>query len=253
MQAIDKTIQNHLKPQNPTSPEERHLQETIRKAKSAFHSQEAAGFLTRAEFLFWQSRYIRKRWWALQGGLLLLLWILLKQAGGSVYIHKTLGAAAPLFVLLLLPELWKNRRTGAMEVECAAWYSLRQVYAARIFLCALVDFLLLGLFTSAVLLTGKLCLEELLIQFFLPYLVACCICFHTLYSPRIQSEAFACFLCMAWCALWTRLALHEKIYDAVSRPAWLAMTAAALFYLGYCIIRGQRRCVRIWEGKTQWN
>ena len=54
--------------------------------------------------------------------------------------------------------------------------------------------LLLSVFTLMVMLTGEVFAEEMLIQFFLPYLVTCCICFRVLSSRRIGSEVFALFL-----------------------------------------------------------
>lgn len=66
-----------------------------------------------------------------------------------------MGTLAPLFVVLVLPELWKNRSSGALEIECTAYYSLRQIYAARMVLFGLVDLALLTLFFSAALLAGQ--------------------------------------------------------------------------------------------------
>lgn len=230
-----------------------HLRETIQKSKAAFYENEAEGTLSKAEFLRQQSRYIHKRWWLLQGCVLLTLWFLLTLIKSSYYMQRCTGIAAPLFAVLLLPELWKSRSSNALEIECAAYYSLRQIYAARIFLFALVDFLLLCVFSLATVLTGKILWEELVIQFFLPYLVTCCICFRTLYSRYMGSEAFALFLCIVWCAIWTQLVLNEKIYEMISVSLWAAMLAVTVFYLGCCIHRGQKKCKELGEGKLLWN
>ncbi len=215
------------------------LQETIRLSKAAFYEMESRGQLSSAEFLYQQSQYIRKRWWILQGGLLMLLWILLAVSESGVVVQKSMGVAAPLFAVLLLPELWKNRNAQATEIEGTAFYSLRQIYAARIFLFAMADFLLLFAFFAATVLTGKMPPEEMLLQFFLPYSVTCCICFGTLYSRKMFSETFALLACSVWCILWIQAAANEKIYGMISVPAALAVTAAAVFYSGYCIFRGQ--------------
>lgn len=90
--------------------------------------------------------------------------------------------------------------------------------------------------------------EELLAQFFLPCSVTCCICFCTLYSRKMGSEAFALLACGAWYILWNLAVLDEKIYGAISPSACLAVTIAAVFYTGYCIFRGQGQLpYRIWE------
>lgn len=43
-------------------------------------------------------------------------------------------------------------------------------------------------FTLSVVLTGTVFAEEMMIQFFLPYIVTCCICFWVLSSNRMGSE-----------------------------------------------------------------
>lgn len=230
---------------------EKKMKETIRRSKAVFYECQAKELISSAEFLYQQSRYIRKFWWALQGALLLVLWFMLELTGGSAYERRCMGIAAPLFALLLLPELWKNRNVNALEIESAAYYSLRQIYAARMILFAFVDFLFLGIFFLAGISTGRLDAGELMIQFFLPYLVTCCICFRTLYSFRSGSEAFAILLCILWCVVWVQLVLQEQVYQAVSMPAWILTTGAAGLYLGYCIVRGQNHCLEIWEEKSE--
>ena len=52
----------------------------------------------------------------------------------AVYIQRSMGVIASLFVILIIPELWKNRTFQCMEIEASSYYSLRQVYAARMLL-----------------------------------------------------------------------------------------------------------------------
>lgn len=251
MRLSDHQIKKHLKIDENIN--EGRLQEVLRKSKDAFYANEAEEVLSAAEFLRWQGKYIHKRWWVLQGAVLFVLWALLELAESSCDMQRYMGIAAPMFAVLVLPELWKNRGIHAMEIESSAYYSLRQVYAARIVLFALADSLLLCCFFLAAVPSGKMMAEELIIQFFLPYLVTCCICFRTLYSRKINSEIFALFLCIVWCAVWTQLVLDHKIYDAVSTPIWLVMIAISLLYLGYCIYRGQKNLEKLWEVSALWN
>lgn len=253
MRRTDRRIGERLNDAQMESVSQKALQETVQKAQDAFYESEMKGALSAAEFLFWQSRYIHKRWWFFQAAVLLVLWEISSLLGRECDLPRCMGVAAPLFAALLLPELWKNRNAGAIEVECASRFSLRQVYAARIFLFALVDLLLLGGFAAAFVASGRLGPEKLMINFFLPYAVACCICFRCLYSRRVGSEPFAVFLCLVWSGIWTQIILHERVYLAISMPVWCGMTAAAVFYLGYCICRGQRSCRKMWEVNTLWN
>ncbi|MDE7313330.1 MAG: hypothetical protein K2N87_17195 [Eubacterium sp.] len=215
------------------------LQAVVRLSGEAFYEGEAMESLSCFEFLYLQSQWVRKRWWVMQGLLLAMLWYLLKNTDSSLDTQKYMGILAPFLAMLILPELWKNRSCQAVEVEGAAYYSLRQIYAARMFLFVIVDTVLFGTFVLAGICSGRIALQEMLAQFLLPYFVTCCICFRTLYSRRVHSEAFALLLCIAWCVAWMLLVLDEKIYSAVELPVWAGMTAVSALYLGYCMIRAQ--------------
>ncbi len=250
MNRTDRQFKERLRLQeNALSPPHRreHLQEVVRSAKAAFHEGESDDILTGAEFLYQQAGYIRKRWWVLQGMVLVALWMLIRYMEGNSYEQRIMGVAAPLFGVLLLPELWKNREMNAMEVEGAAFYSLRQIYAARLFAFAMVDVLMLTAFCLVNVGSGQLMLEEIMLQFFLPLTVTCCICFRTLYSRRACPEVFAVILCLLWSGIWLQVALLGKLYDRVSVPVWYGVLVTAFCYLLYCIYRGQRNCRAVLE------
>lgn len=232
---------------------EESLQRAIRRATAAFYEGEEAQCLSRWEFLVQQSRCIQCRWWVLQGALLILVWCLLKTADSTAYVQRSLGVAAPLFVLLALPELWKNRSCNAMEVEGAALYSLRQIYAARLTLFIGMDVLLLSSFFLAARWSGTVTLWELLVEFLLPCNVSCCICFSCLYSPRFSSETLCLVLCGTFAAFWETLLLRDAIYRAVSPVLWAAMLAGSFLLLIRCIRKGQAVLYNVWEVKPIWN
>ena len=76
------------------------------------------------EFLYEQSRFIKKKWWVLQGGVLLYLWLWLSNnANDMKETMRLMGIFATMFVILIVPEVWKNRRNGAVEVEQASYYT----------------------------------------------------------------------------------------------------------------------------------
>lgn len=230
---------------------EEKIAKTVHLSKKAFYCSEAASPLSRFDFLMRQSRYIGRRWWLFQGLLLALVLLLLSASETPMYLQKCLGVTAPLFTVLALPELWKNRSSGAMEVECAAYYSLRQIYAARLTLFMGVDFLLISLFLFGVSCLGRLTVWEILIGFVLPFNVSCCICFFCLYRPA--SEVLSILLCMAWTLLWRQIVLTERIYRAVSPLAWVGMLALSFLFLFYIVTRGQQNLKRVWENQPLWN
>ena len=234
------------------SSESAHLEQTIRAAKSAYCEAESARPLTRFEFLMEQSRYIRKRWWILQGLLLAALGFMLIGADSSFYTARSMGIAGSAFAVLILPELWKNRSCGATEVEGAAYYSLRQIYAARLTLFAMADLLLITAFGGLAVTAGGVPVTDLAVQFLLPFNVTCCICFQTLYSRRMQSEIFSVFLCGCWIAVWVRIVLG-KLYDRITLPVWCGLLALSAVYLVFCVAYGQRNLHKLLEAETIWN
>lgn len=106
--------------------DEAKIQRTIEASKAAFFAAEEKQSLSPMEFLYQQSRYIKKCWWLLQGLLLGAVCLLLLGSDSPGFTRRSLGVAAPLFVILLLPELWKNRSSEAMEVEGTTYYTIRR-------------------------------------------------------------------------------------------------------------------------------
>ncbi|MBQ4091837.1 MAG: hypothetical protein IJC82_00785, partial [Firmicutes bacterium] len=92
------------------------IQKAIDISKKAFVATAAEQMISYVEFLYLQSKYIKKYWWLLQGILLLILYLILSLSDSDFGIRHSLGVAAPLFVILVLPEFWKNRISDAMEV-----------------------------------------------------------------------------------------------------------------------------------------
>lgn len=63
-------------------------------------------------------------------------------------------------------------------------------------LFAVVDLVLLSLFFTAASYIDRVEIWELVIQYFVPFNVTCCICFHMLYSKRADSQIVALLLCI---------------------------------------------------------
>ena len=227
------------------------LDRAIEGAKRACCAAEAERSVGFGEFIYQQGRYIRKRWWALQGAVLLLMYLAVDAAGGTEYAQRCMGVLSPLFALLILPELWKNRSAGAVEVECAALYSLRRVYAARMILFALVDVLFLSVFFAAA--GGRLGLRGVMVDFLIPLNVTCCICFGTLCSRRIGSPYPAMLLGVVWIAAWSLLLSRRAVYDAIAAPVWGTLLLLSLSYLVYAVRRTMRECENNWEVHPIWD
>lgn len=238
---------------SPPPPREEAVQAAVRASVAAFRRAEAARSLSRLEFLRQQSHFLHKRWWVLQGGVLVLLWQCLRAAEGSYEMARAMGTLAPLFVVLVLPELWKNRAAGALEVECTTRHSLRAVYAARMVLFAAADLVLLTLFFSAALLAGKAAFRDLVIHFLLPFLVTACICLWTL-SCRGEYAPYAALpLSLLWTAAWVLIVLNQSLYTYVALPVWLGLLVLAAACFAWSVGRLQTNCETLWEGVSPWH
>ena len=231
---------------------EEKVMETICVSKSAFLFGEAEQMVSPGEFLFLQSRLIQKRWWLLQGLLLAFVCLFLYHMETDYLIRRALGLAGPLFVILILPELWKNRNFDAMEVECTTYYTIRSIYAARLTLFAGVDLLLLSAFFAGASVFAKITVWEMLIQFVLPFNVTCCICFRTLYAKRIRSEALAMLLCILWTGIWAMLIMSNAVYSVISVPIWIVALTASMLGMCHTLCQGKEKWQQTLEVKPLW-
>ncbi|MCM1498248.1 MAG: hypothetical protein NC124_07245 [Clostridium sp.] len=243
-----------LKEQSRTiSVEEEEIQETLSRAKTAFYEGAKEHSMSRMEFLFGQMRYMKKWWWLCQGLVLVILWKTLYSAGDTAYTHRMTGILAALFAILLVPELWKNRSSSAMEIEGTAYFSLRQVYAARMLLFAMADVLMLSIFFAVVSVTVQITISEVLFHFLFPFNVTCCICFRLLYSRWINSEYLAVALSLLWSAVWGWTVLKEALYSVVIMPVWWGILFASMGYLLFTVYQLLKKCENYWEVKPIWN
>lgn len=225
-----------------TKAREEKIQETVSKSKEAFFAAERQGMLSYHEFLWAQLKVIQKRWWLLQLFVLLLLWAVLVSGQEDAYIQRSMGVTASLFVILIIPELWKNRSCRSMEIEAVSYYSLRQIYAARMLLFGIADIFLLSVFCGIASAGLHYDLTELIVQFLFPLSVTACICFGTLCSKRCFSETSAIALCIVWSVVWLFIILNESVYAKVTFPIWLCLLVFVSVCLATIIYRMLKCC-----------
>lgn len=226
---------------------------TIETSKQALLYEESSIVMTYPEFLYQQGSYIKKRWWVLQGLLLLALYYLLQISHSPSYVQRCLGILSTLFVILIMPEFWKNRNTASMEIEGTAFYSLRQIYAARMLLFAMVDVVLLTVFFTSLGIGGKLTIQQIVIEFLIPMFISGGSCFFFLCSRRATSEFEAILFCIVWTFIWVQIVLSQKVYAMLSIPIWGMILFFSMIYFGYSIYRLGNSCEKIWEANPTWN
>lgn len=233
--------------------DEEKILDTIQKSKAAFYKKEQERMLTYMEFLWTQFGQLRKRWWLFQILLLTTAGFLLssiQEEGGKYYMQRTIGVIGVLFVVFVIPELWKNRACCCMEIEASSYYSLKQIYAARLLLFGVVDVLLLTMFCETMKRSLCFTFTELLVQFLFPVVVTACICFGMLCNKYSAGEVVSIALCFIWSGIWWLILLNENIYEAIVLPVWLCLFGIAILFLAFAVYKTVCNCSKYWEGNV---
>ena len=246
--SLDEQMKRY-KEKRKVNPREEKIKAAIEISKESFLLTEAEKSLSYRSFLYIQFRLIKKRWWMLQILILIALWAIFPFAEDALYAYRSMGVVAALFIILIIPELWKNRANQCMEVESATYYSLRQVYSARMLLFGIIDVFIITVFCGIASITLQLTLTDLLVQFLFPLVVTACICFGTLCNKRGFNEVVAVGMCMIWSAVWWLILLDERIYYDIMIPVWVTLFCIALVFMVFTIYRSIDCCDRIWEEK----
>lgn len=243
---IEEQLKRYRENQN-IIPDEQHIKETVRKSIESYCSVEQEKQLTYWEFLWTELHLIRKRWWLLQ---MLLLWTaatFLPDLLDNRYVIRMLGMIGVLFIVLMIPEFWKNKSCDCMQIEATCLYSLRQIYAARIFLFGIVDLFMISLFCITLRGSVNLALSEIVIQFLFPAVVTACICFGTLCSNSRVNEGTSIILCLLWSGIWWFIINNETIYVLITLPVWYALFGTAVVFLIGAIYKTIFDCNKFWE------
>lgn len=160
------------------------------------------------------------------------------------YLYTMIGV---LFIVLMIPEFWKNKSCDCMQIEATCLYSLRQIYAARIFLFGIVDLFMISLFCITLRGSVNLALSEIVIQFLFPAVVTACICFGTLCSNSRVNEGTSIILCLLWSGIWWFIINNETIYVLITLPVWYALFGTAVVFLIGAIYKTIFDCNKFWE------
>ena len=235
------------KEQRAVVAKEEKILETIGKSKELFFLCEQQHPIHYVEFLIAQFQLIRKRWWVLQMLMLGLVFIILPNMQNKTSMIRILGVIGVLFVVLIIPEFWKNKSYDCMQIEGTCLYSLRQIYTARMIWFGVIDMFILTFFCMTI--RGKLGLAtvELFVQFLFPMLVAACICFGTLCSNIPANEGTAILFCLLWNVVWCFIILNEAVYEAITFPIWCALFVFFIAFLAGAVYKTVHDCNKYWE------
>ena len=102
--------------------QEEHIQQTVEKSITAFWDHEKRQSSSIAEFLYSQFLFIRKRWWILQLGCLLLLWLILNMGFSQVVERKAIAIIIPVFT-----GQWERHGVDKFKKICKISFCFRYI------------------------------------------------------------------------------------------------------------------------------
>lgn len=193
---LEKMMETY-KRENSVTPREEKILETIQKSKEIVMEVQSENTMSYTEFLFSQFRLIRKRWWMLQAMLLVLVFLIMPSLKDTTYFMRMLGVASVFFIVMIIPEFWRNKESNSCQIEVTCLFSLRQIYSARIFLIGIVDIVMLTIFLTVACINMKMQFTDLLVQFLFPMVIAAGICFAML-NCSLLNEATSIVGCFLW-------------------------------------------------------
>ena len=216
-------------------PAKNAIDNTVFKATELMIEKEQVSRINFAEFLIFQMKIMKKRWWILQGALLLFACQWLYISGDANYIYRGMSIFATLFVILIIPELWGNMKCKSMEIEEASLFDLRKVYAAKLIAFGLVDTIFLTFFCAAVTQLQYFLLVDVLKQFVFPVMIAATICMSVFSCRNPFSELTTGVICIVANTLWATIVLNESIYYKITSWIWIGLFSASISLIIYSV------------------
>ena len=214
-------------------PAKNAIDNTVFKATELIIEKEQISRINFAEFLIFQMKIMRKRWWILQGTLLLFACQWLYISGDANYIYRGMSIFATLFVILIIPELWGNMKFKSMEIEEASLFDLRKVYAAKLIAFGVVDTIFLTFFCTTATQFQNILFVDILKQFVFPVMIAATICMMAFSCSKPFNELATMIICIVANSIWMAVALSETIYSKITPLIWIGLFAVCISLIIY--------------------
>lgn len=246
----DKRIEELLRnvPQrNLTPPSQEAIDKTVLKASEIIDAKEKitrSGFI---EFLAVQMRIMKKRWWILQGALLFFAGEWIAVPGDTDYTYRGLSILASLFVILVIPELWKNIEYRSIEIEECSLFNLRRVYAAKLIAFGAIDTILLTFFCIIASQMQDILFADMLKQFVFPVMISATICLLSFSSKRRCSEVTTMIVCGIANVIWMVTAMNETVYSKITPVIWGGLFGVCICLMVYSVRKVLQKRMECWE------
>lgn len=213
------------------------IEKCIKNATETYVLEEEKKHLSYYEFLWIQSAFIQKKWWILQAVFMLVVWIGLTILGSPEVTKRGLGVSGTLFIIMMIPEVWKNEMNTATEIEGSCFYTLRQIYSARLLLFFMVDTVILSIFCISGFWAWNMEVKDMMIHCMIPMTVTAGICFGTFCSKHFAHEGIAIIFCFLWSGVWSIIVMNHKLYMCIDDSVWITVLILSVLYLAYSVYR----------------
>lgn len=211
------------------------LEETIALSKRILMEREKEKEAGMLEFIFGQMRFISKGTWAVKAvvflGMFLALYGIRPQKGAE----QMMAVAASLLVLTAMPEIWKNIRYQALDVEGCTRFGLKKAYLARFLLLGMTD---LCMATFFVLCTNRWLSSsfyQIALWLLVPYNSMLMVCLSIMAWGKRGSESMAEAVGALWMAAVFWLTGYLQIYEKVQLFMWGILLLFSYVYIGFVI------------------
>ena len=111
-----------LKKQCTKREYDKEISQIVKKAGNVLYEQAEKNMLSYHQFLNIQLKQIQKRWWVLQAFLLIMICFWIHSDRDGYYANRSLGIAGAMFIIFLVPELWKNEKNKCLEIEMSSFF-----------------------------------------------------------------------------------------------------------------------------------
>lgn len=213
------------------------LEETVALSKRIMMErgkEKKAGML---EFIFGQMRFIAKGTWAVKAivflGMFFALYVIRPQGGKGA--EQMAAVAASLLVLTAMPEIWKNIRYQAMDVESCTRFGLKKAYLARFLLLGMTDLCIATVFTLCTNRWLSSPFYQIAVWLLVPYNSMLMVCLSIMAWGKRTSEPMAEAGGALWMAAVFWLTGYLQIFEKVQLFIWGILLVFSYVYLGFVI------------------
>lgn len=213
------------------------LEETIALSKKVLMEREKEKEAGMPGFIFGQMRFISKGTWAVKAvvflGMFFVLYGIRPEGGKGA--EQMAGVAASLLVLTAMPEIWKNIRYQAVDVESCTRFGLKKAYLARFLLLGMTDLCMTTVFVLCTNRWLSLPFYRIAVWLLVPYNSMLMVCLSVMAFWKRGSEAVAEAAGALWMAVVFWLTGYFDIYEKVQLFLWGILLVLSYVYLLFVI------------------